>query len=208
MVKGILGRKVGMTQIYDQAGRIVPVTALEAGPCAVLQVKTPERDGYSALQLGFLDKKRKRVNKPDLGRAKVAKTEPKRFIREVSIDPEKSYEPGQEITVDIFAETERVDVTGISKGRGFAGVMKRWGFKGGPDSHGSTRHRHGGSIGASSDPSRVFKGMKMAGHMGVARKTVKNLKVIKVDKEKNLLLVKGAVPGPKGGFLIIRASRS
>ncbi|KPJ62597.1 MAG: 50S ribosomal protein L3 [Planctomycetes bacterium DG_23] len=208
MAKGILGRKVGMTQIYDEAGRIVPVTALEVGPCTVLQVKTLERDGYSALQLGFLDKKRRRANKPELGRAEKVNTEPKRFVREVPADFEHSYKPGQEITVDVFADTEQVDVTGISKGRGFAGVMKRWGFKGGPDSHGSTRHRRPGSIGSSSDPSRVFKGMKMAGHMGMAQNTVKNLKVIKADKEKNLLLVKGAVPGPKGGFLIIRASRS
>ncbi len=194
-----------MTQIFDEKGNVIPVTALEAGPCSILQVKTPERDGYSALQLGFEQKKRSRATKPELGHAKKANSEPHRFVREVPL-PEGDLQPGQKLTVEVFSEVSAVDVTGVSKGRGFQGVMKRHGMQGGPSSHGSTSHRRVGSIGQSAFPSRVFKGKRMPGHMGCERVTVRDLEVIKVDREKDLLLVRGAVPGPRGGYLIIRES--
>lgn len=206
MVGGLLGKKLGVTQIFREDGTWIPVTVLEAGPCDILQIKTPEKDGYSALQLGFDGMKEKRATKPRIGHAKKAGTGPKRFIREVAYNGEPALETGQPLKVDIFEGTKKVDVIGTSKGKGFQGPMKRWGFKGAPMTHGHTRHRPPGSIGSSSFPSRVFKGMKMGGHMGRDRITVQNLEVIRVDKERNLLLVKGSVPGANGGYVVIRRS--
>lgn len=203
---GLLGRKLGMTQIFDERGYLCPVTVLEVGPCTIMQVKTKETDGYEALQLGFSAKRRSRASKPEIGHARKAKAEPQQFIREIRCDEAGNFQAGDTLTAEIFADKKRVDVTGISKGRGFAGVVKRWGFAGLPASHGtSKKHRSPGSIGASSDPSRVFKGTRMPGHMGHVKRTVKKLKVFRVDPERNLLLVKGAVPGPAGGFVTVRA---
>jgi len=207
MAKGLLGQKIGMTQVYDEAGRIVPVTAIEAGPCVVLQVKTAAGDGYEALQLGFATKPRRTVNKPAAGHFKKAKSEPKRFVREIRMDSAAEYEQGVTIGVEALDGVKYVDVSGVTKGRGFAGVVRRWRFSGGRASHGATTHRAPGSIGSSADPSRVLKGTRMGGHMGVASRTVKRLAVVKIDVDKNLLLVKGSVPGPNGGFLMIREAR-
>jgi len=206
MLRSLLGRKLGMTQIYDEQGNVLPVTALEAGPCSILQVRTPERDGYSAIQLGFLQKKRSRASKPEAGHARRANCEPHCFVREVPL-PEGDVQPGQRITVEVFSGVSAVDVTGISKGHGFQGVVKRHGMRGGPASHGSTRHRRVGSVGQSAFPSRVLKGKRLPGHMGCNRVTVRRLKVVRVDTEKNLLLVRGAVPGPRGGYLIITEAK-
>ncbi len=205
MSVGILGRKLGMTQIINEKGEMVPVTVVEAGPCRVVQKKTVERDGYNAIQLGFLEKRVNLANKPEKGHFNGAKVPPMRYLREIRVDDPDSFEPGQEITVDIFQEGDFVDVTGISKGKGTAGVMKRWGFHGGKDSHGAEKvHRKPGSIGQAADPSRVFKGLKMAGRMGNERVTVQNLAVAGLRKEDNILLIKGAVPGHRKGLLIIR----
>jgi len=205
MISAILGKKVGMTQVFKEDGTVVPVTVIQCGPCVVMQVKTEEKEGYNAIQLGFEDKPLKRATKPEIGHAKKANTTPKKFVREVQWDGEGDYKPGQQITVEVLEGIERVDVTGISKGRGFAGVVKRHGFAGGPKTHGqSDRHRAPGSIGQSSFPSRVFKGMRMAGHMGNEKCTVRNLELVKIDKEKNCILVKGAVPGPNGGYVVVR----
>lgn len=210
MKAGLLGRKIGMTQIFQEDGTIVPVTVLECGPCTVLQVKTPEKDGYSALQLGFLDKRRKSATAAERGHAKTASTEPKRYVREIRQESPaaiEGYEAGKILTVDLFADIKSVDVIGTSKGRGFAGVIKRHGFKGLRASHGVKRmHRHPGSSGPSADPSRTFPGVRKPGHYGVARVTSKNLKVVKIDAESNLLLVRGAVAGPNGGFVTVRQS--
>ncbi len=196
-MKGILGKKLGMEQIYDKEGRIIPVTIIQAGPCFVTQIK--ER----SIQLGF--DRAKRVKKPLKGHLAKAKVEPVRILREIPISSDEKYTLGQEIKVGIFKEGDYLDITGMSKGKGFAGVMKRWGFAGGPASHGSKSHRRIGSIGSGSAfPSRVLKGKKMPGRMGKDRITVQNLKVMKVEPEKNLLLVKGAVPGARGGYLIIK----
>ncbi len=200
MVAGLIGRKVGMTQVFAENGAAVPVTVLEAGPCVVLEVKTSEKHGYEAAQLGLLEKKR--VTKPQEGHAKKHGAPPVRVVREFAYDAKP--EPGEKVTVEIFKDMKYVDVSGTSKGRGFTGVVKRWGFKGGPKSHGSMFHRAPGSIGASSFPSRVWKGMKMGGRYGNTRVTVQSLEVIKVDPEKNLLLVKGAVPGHRKGYVLIR----
>jgi len=205
---GLLGRKVGMTQIYLEDGTAVPVTVLECGPCTVLQVRTAERDGYAALQLGFADKKRKSATQPERGHAKKANAEPKRFVREIrqetAVDTGAVAE-GQTLTVEVFNEVPRVDVVGTSKGRGFTGVMKRHGFKGLRATHGVKRmHRHPGSSGPSADPAHTRKGIKKPGQMGNARITVKNLKVVRVDPTNNLLLVRGAVPGPINGYLMVR----
>ncbi len=205
-MKGILGKKVGMTQVFDEEGMLVPVTVIKAGPCVVLEVRTVENNGYSAVQLGFDDRSRNAATKPQIGLAKKAGTEPKKFIREIR-DMEGEYKVGDVVGVDLMDGVEYVDVTGVTKGRGFAGVMKRWGFGGYPDSHGAEKHRGPGSIGQASDPSRVFKGLRMAGHMGSVKRTVKRLKVVKIDSEKNVMLVKGAVPGPVGGYLVIRENR-
>ncbi len=209
-MKGILGKKVGMTQIFDERGEVIPVTVIEAGPCYVAQVKTRDRDGYTAIQLGFEEVKPKRLNKPRLQHLRKNNLPPLRYLREIRMGEEDiaSYQEGQKITVDLFEEGEYVDVTGISKGRGFAGVVKRHGFGGGPKTHGqSDRHRAPGSIGACYTPGRVFKGKRMAGRMGGKRVTIQGLKVEMVDPERNLLVVRGAVPGAKNGLLIIRQAR-
>jgi large subunit ribosomal protein L3 len=201
MIAGLIGRKAGMTQVFAENGAAVPVTVLVAGPCVVLEVKTSEKHGYEAAQLGLLEKKRITTNKPQEGHAKKHGAPPVRIVREFSYDTKP--EPGEKVTVEIFKGMKYVDVSGTTKGRGFTGVVKRWGFKGGPKSHGSMFHRAPGSIGASSFPSRVWKGMKMAGRYGNERVTVQNLEVIKVDPEKNLLLVRGAVPGHRKGYVLI-----
>jgi large subunit ribosomal protein L3 len=201
LAKAILGRKVGMTQIFDAEGKAIPVTVIEAGPCKVVQVKTEERDGYAALQIGFGAVRPKLVNKPKAGHFKKAGIEPLRYLREVPADEEAAV--GSEITVDIFSEKEYVDVTGISRGKGFAGGIKRWNFGRGPMSHGSKYHRGPGSLGATG-PARVFKGRKLPGHYGNTRVTVQNLEVVKVDPEKNLLVIKGSVPGVRGSLLYIK----
>ncbi|MEE9201160.1 MAG: 50S ribosomal protein L3 [Candidatus Brocadiales bacterium] len=206
MVGGLLGKKLGTTQIFKDDGVRVPVTVIEAGPCAILQIKTAEKDGYSALQLGFDEMREKRSTRPRVGHAKKAGTGPKRFVREVAYDGEPALETGQSLKVDMFESAKKVDVIGISKGKGFQGPMKRWGHSGAPQSHGHTKPRTIGSIGCSAYPSRVVKGKKMAGRMGHARVTTQNLEVVRVDKERNLLLVKGSVPGADGGYVIIRNS--
>jgi large subunit ribosomal protein L3 len=205
--KGLLGAKLGMTQIFDQNARAVPVTVIQAGPCTVTQVKSPERDGYAAVQLAFGDIRPKRVTKPRAGHFAKAGVEPRRHLVELRTADAADYTLGQTLAADVFAEGDRLDVVGVSKGKGFAGVMKRHGFKGLGASHGTERkHRSPGSVGACATPSRIFKGMRMAGHMGHQRVTVLNLEVVKVDPERNLLLVKGAVPGPKRGLLMLRSS--
>ncbi|SHF33273.1 LSU ribosomal protein L3P [Thermoanaerobacter uzonensis DSM 18761] len=206
MKKGILGRKHGMTQIFDEKGEVIPVTVIEAGPCVVVQKKTVEADGYNAIQVGFGDVKEKRLTKPLIGHFKKAGVPFKRYLREFRLDDISGYEVGSEIKVDIFKPGDKVDVTGISKGKGFAGVVKRYGANRGPMSHGSKYHRRVGSMGATTDPGRTFKGKIMPGHMGHERVTIQNLEVVKVDPELNLLLVKGSVPGPKGSLLIIKDS--
>jgi len=202
---GLLGRKVGMTQIFEEDGTVVPVTVLECGPCTVLQVRTPERDGYHAVQLGFADKKRKSATQPERGHAKKVGAEPKRFIREIRQNEPTDYQEGQTLTVDQFQEIPSVDVTGTSKGRGFTGVVKRHGFRGLRATHGVQRkHRSPGSSGPSATPSRVFKGVRKAGRHGNDRVTVRNLKVVRVDPDNNILLVRGAVPGANGNYVIVR----
>ena len=205
-MKGILGRKIGMTQIFTTEGTVVPVTVVEATPNVVLQKKEKERDGYEAIQLGYLDKKEKAANKPETGHAKKAGTAPKRFIREIRGVNLADYEVGQEVKVDIFAEGEYVDVTGISKGKGTAGAIKRWGHSRGPMAHGSKYHRGNGSLAVMRDANRVPKGKKMHGRLGYETVTVQNLQVMKVDPERNVLLIKGSVPGPRNGFLKIRSA--
>lgn len=203
---GLLGRKVGMTQIYEADGTAIPVTVLECGPCTVLQVRTEERDGYHAVQLGFADKKRKSASQAERGHAKKVQAEPKKFVREIRQDaaPEGIAE-GQILTVEVFNATKNVDVVGISKGRGFTGVLKRHGFKGLRATHGVKRmHRHPGSSGPSADPSHTRKGIKKPGQHGNSRVTVRNLKIVRVDVVNNLLLVRGAVPGHNDGFVMIR----
>ena len=201
---GLLGRKVGMTQIFETDGKAVPVTILECGPCTVLLVRTPERDGYSAIQLGFDDKKRKNATAADRGHAKKVNAEPKRYIREIRQETPADTAEGNTLTVEVFQGVTHVDVVGTSKGRGFAGVMKRHGFRGLRASHGVKRmHRHPGSSGPSADPSRTQKGIRKPGQFGNARVTVRNLKVVRIDPTNNLILVEGAVPGPAGGYLTI-----
>jgi large subunit ribosomal protein L3 len=202
MIKGLIGRKLGMTQIFDERGVVHPVTVVETGPCVVTQIRTRERDGYEAVQLGFGLKKR--PNKPEQGHRRASGFMSD-TLREVKADNVADFEVGQVIKADAFAPGEIVDVTGTSKGRGFQGGVKRHGFRGGPKTHGqSDRHRAPGSIGSSATPGRVFKGLKMAGHMGHEQVTVQNLEVMRVDVERNLLLVKGSVPGPNKGELLIR----
>ncbi|MGB9802963.1 50S ribosomal protein L3 [Desulfofundulus sp.] len=203
MPKGILGRKVGMTQIFNDAGQAIPVTVIEAGPCIVVQKKTPERDGYSAIQLGFVEKPERLVNKPLKGHFAKAGVRPLRYLREIRVENAEDYQVGQEIKADVFTIGERVDVVGTSRGRGFAGGIKRHGFHRGPMAHGSKYHRRPGSLGAKG-PARVFKGRKLPGHYGVERVTVQNLEVVRVDPERNLLAVKGSVPGPRGGLLLVK----
>jgi large subunit ribosomal protein L3 len=203
--KGILGRKLGMTQVFDEGNRVLPVTVIEAGPCRVVQLKTPERDGYAAVQLAFGDTKAARLSKPELGHLKAANVEPTKYLAELRVDDLAGFELGQVLKADVFEAGERVDVTGISKGKGFAGVMKRHNFKGQGAGHGNhKKHRAPGSIGACATPARVFKGMRMAGQHGNVRTTTLNLEVIESDPERNLLLVRGAVPGPSGGLVFVR----
>ena len=203
--KGILGRKLGMTQIWDDENRVVPVTVIEAGPCRVVQLKTPERDGYSAVQLAFGDTKPQRLSRPELGHLKKADAPPLRHVAELRVEDLSGFEIGQVIGADVFGAGERVDVTGISKGKGFTGAMVRHNFKGQGASHGNhKKHRAPGSIGACATPARVFKGMKMAGQFGNVRTTTLNLQVVEGDAERNLLLLRGAVPGPSGGIVFVR----
>ena len=208
MLKGIIGRKLGMTQIFDERGEAVAVTVIEAGPCAVVQIKTEEREGYNALQLGFLPKEPSRTNKPLLGHFRRCGKGPFYVLREFRVESVEGFELGQEITVEVFKAGDYVDVTGWSKGRGFTGVMKRQGFSGAPGSHGTHEYfRHGGSIGAAADPSRTFKGKRMPGHYGNERVTVQNLKGMQVKPEEKLLVVKGAVPGAVNSIVIIKEAK-
>ena len=203
MKKGIVGKKLGMTQLFDSNGNVVPVTVIEAGPCVVAQKKTTENDGYEAVQIGFSDLKASKVNKPMKGHFAKGDVAPKKVLREFRLEDVSALNVGDIIKADIFAEGETVDVRGTSKGKGYAGVVKRWNFSRLKESHGTGPvHRHGGSLGVI-DPARVFKGKKMAGHLGNERVTVQNLSVVKVDAEKNIIAVKGAVPGPKGGIVVL-----
>jgi len=205
MDKAILARKVGMTQIYDEQGRVIPVTVLEAGPCRVVQVKNMDKDGYNSIQLGYKDKKENRTNKPLKGHFQRAKLKPMQHLREVRVSDPENYSPGQEIKADSFAVGDNVDVSATAKGKGFAGSVKKMGFGTGPKTRGSHYHRGPGTLGAV-DPARVFKGRPLPGRMGAWRRTVQNLNVVDVDAEKNLLLVKGSVPGPRGGLVEIKES--
>ena len=206
MKKAILTTKVGMTQIFGEDGVLTPVTVLQAGPCVVTQVKTVENDGYSAVQVGFGDIREKLVNKPKKGHFAKAGVPNKRFVREFRLEDAESYTLGQEITADIFAAGDKVDATARSKGKGYQGAIKRYGQSRGPMTHGSKYHRHAGSNGSATTPGRVFKGKHMPGHMGAVRVTVQNLEVVRVDAEKNIILVKGAVPGPKKSLVVIKES--
>lgn len=205
MTKGILGKKLGMTQVFTEQGNVVPVTVIEAGPCVVLQKKDVETDGYEAIQLGFIDKKEHRANKPEKGHAQKANTLPKRYIKEIRGMATDGLEVGQEVNVGIFEAGEYIDVTGTSKGKGFQGVIKRHGFSRGPMSHGSHFHRAPGSMGAV-DAARVFKGKALPGRMGGETVTLQRLEIVKVDSERNLLLVKGSVPGAKHSLLTVKTS--
>ena len=204
MKKAILATKVGMTQIFNENGALVPVTVLQAGPCVVTQVKTEENDGYKAVQVGFVDKREKLVNKPQKGHFDKAGVSYKRYVREFRFENAEEYSVKDEIKAEIFAAGDKIDATAISKGKGFQGAIKRHGQSRGPMAHGSKYHRHAGSNGACSDPSKVFKGKHMPGHMGNVQVTVQNLEIVRVDTENNLLLVKGAVPGPKKSMVTIK----
>jgi large subunit ribosomal protein L3 len=207
MISGLIGKKVGMTQVIQADGTVVPVTVVQAGPCVVVQKKTVDKDGYEAVQLGFVEFiKPKRVTKGMTGHFKKAGTAPLRILREMRVEGEDSPKAGDKVLCDIFTAQERIHVIGTSKGRGFAGLIKRHHFHGGRASHGSMFHRAPGSIGASAFPSRVIKGMRMAGHLGNARVTVRNMRVERVDQENNLLYLRGAVPGPAGGYLVLEKS--
>ena len=207
MQKALIGKKIGMTQIFDEKGKVVPVTVVEAGPCVVSQVKTVETDGYTAIQMGFGDIKPKHVTKPLQGHFKKADVAPKRILKEFRFDDCSQYELGQVIKADVFETGDKVDVTGKSKGKGYAGVIKRWNFARLKESHGTGPNaRHGGSMGACSSPSRVWKGKKMAGHLGAEKVTVQNLAVVKIDAEDNLIAIKGAIPGANGGYVVIKDS--
>lgn len=206
MKKAILGLKVGMTQIFDKAGKAVPVTVISAGPNVVVQKKTVENDGYEALQVGFDDKAEKKITKPIRGHFAKAKVATKRYLREFRLEDAAAYEVGQEIKADVFKEGDKVDVSGVSKGKGYAGSIKRHNFHRGPMRHGSKYHRQSGSMGASSSPSRTIPGKKLPGHMGAENTTVLNLEVVKVDTEKNFILVKGGVPGIRGSLVMIKDS--
>jgi large subunit ribosomal protein L3 len=204
-MEGIIGRKIGMTRVFNGEGHAIPVTVVEAGPCPVVQIKTKDKDGYNAIQIGFGDKRKKLFTLPLLGHFEKAKVEPKRWLKEMRTDSSDKYKVGQELKVDIFSVGEQVKVTGISKGLGFQGGVRRYKFRGGPKTHGqSDRLRAPGSIGSSSFPSRVFKGQRMAGRMGGDKVTIKNVEVVGMDAEKGLLLLKGAVPGKRNSFLAIR----
>jgi large subunit ribosomal protein L3 len=204
MATAILGRKLGMTQVWSDDDRLIPVTVIEAGPCVVSQIRTDERDGYRAVQLAFGDVKESRANKPMTGHFAKAGTTPKHFVAEVPMGEGEALKLGQTVTVEGFEPGMQVHITGTSKGKGFAGVMKRHNFSGGPGGHGSHSHRVGGSVGQASTPSRIFKGVRMPGHMGCDTVTIRNVQIVRVDVEQNLLLVKGAVPGGKNSLLTIR----
>ena len=206
MKKALLGKKVGMTQIFDEEGKVVPVTIIEATPCTVTQIKTVEQDGYQAVQLGFGDVKERKVNKPELGHFKKNGLTPKKYLREFRLDSIEGMNVGDELKADVFAAGDRVDIQGTSKGKGFQGVIKRHGQSRGPMGHGSMYHRRPGSMGPTSTPGRVFPGKKLPGHMGNVTVTIQNLEVIKVDLDKNVILVKGSVPGAKGSILKIKSS--
>ena len=204
MKKAILGKKIGMTQVFTEDGQLIPVSVIQAGPCQVVQKKTEEVDGYTAVQVGYEDKNERRANKPEKGHFQKANVPVKKYLKEFKLDNAAELNVGDELTVEQFADGDVLDVTGTSKGHGFAGTIKRWGTHRGPMTHGSHYHRGPGSLGACSDPSRVFKGKKMPGHYGVVKVTIQNLDLVKIDKERNLLLVKGSIPGPKGGLVVVR----
>lgn len=206
MKKALIGKKIGMTQIFDEEGKVIPVTAIEVGPCLVTQIKTVEQDGYSAVQLGFGDVKEKRLNKPELGHFSKNKLAPKKYLREFRLDSLEGLNVGDELKADIFAAGDKVDIQGTSKGKGFQGVIKRHGQSRGPMGHGSMYHRRPGSMGSTSTPGRVFKGKKLPGHMGKVTVTIQNLDVVRVDMDKNVILVKGSVPGPKGAILKVKST--
>ena len=207
MKKGIIGKKIGMTQIFDEKGNVIPVTVIQAGPCAVVQKKTAEKDGYDAIQLGFVEAKEKHITKAEKGHFEKAGVSFKRHLKEFRLDDCSAVNVGDVITADTFAAGDKVDITGITKGHGYSGVVKRWNFKIKRMTHGGGPiHRHGGSLGQNSTPSRIYKNKKMAGQYGNEQVTVLNLEVVKVDTEKNLIAVKGAVPGAKGGIVFIRDS--
>lgn len=204
MKKGLIGKKIGMTQLFDENGKVIPVTVVEAGPCTVVQKKTVETDGYEAIQVGYGDVKIQRVNKPDAGHFKKAGVAPKKVLKEFRLEDLSAYNVGDTIKADVFAAGDKIDVVGTSKGKGTAGAIKRWNFSRLKESHGTGPvARHAGSLGACSDPSRVFKGKKLAGHLGAERVTIQNLDVVKVDVENNLIAIKGAIPGPKGGIVVL-----
>lgn len=208
MIEGMIGKKVGMTQLFDEDGRVTPVTVLEMGPCVVVQRKSMDKDGYEAVQVGLVDPKAgKRANKPMRGHHEKASVPPTRILREFALEEGDDPKPGDALLVEMFQDVPKVDIIGTSKGKGFQGVIKRWGFGGGKASHGSMHHRAPGSIGQSAWPAKVFKGVKMPGQMGNKRITVKNLKVVRIDNEKNLMLVKGGVPGAPGSTIMIRKSK-
>ena len=206
MKKGIIGRKIGMTQIFDEKGNVIPVTVIEAGPCVVAQVKTVETDGYNSIQLGFGDIKEKHINKPEAGHFTKSKLTPKKYLREFRLDDVSTFKVGDTVSADIFAAGEKVDIQGTSKGKGFQGVIKRHGQHRGPMAHGSKYHRRPGSMGSTSTPGRVYKGKKLPGHMGSVTITIQNLDVIRVDMDKNVILVKGSVPGAKGAILKVKSA--
>ena len=205
-MKAIIGKKIGMTQIFDESGKVIPVTVIEAGPCTIAQVKTVESDGYNAIQLAYGEVKESKVNKPVKGHFAKASISPKKHLREFRVEEIESYKVGDEIKADTFAAGDRVDVQGTSKGKGFQGVIKRHGQSRGPMGHGSMYHRRPGSMGATSTPGRVFKGKKLPGHMGSVTVTIQNLDVVAVDMDKNVILVKGSVPGAKGAILKIKSA--
>ncbi len=205
-MKAILGEKVGMTQIFTEDGRVVPVTVVKAGPCVIVQKKTVESDGYNALQIGFGDIKEKNVNKPKKGHFNKVKATPTRYLREFRLEDASELEAGAEIKADVFEAGEKIDVSGISKGKGFLGVIARWGQHRGPMSHGSRYHRRPGSMGACASPAKVMKGKRLPGRGGFDKVTIQNLEVVKVDADKNLILIKGAIPGSKGGLVTIKKS--
>jgi large subunit ribosomal protein L3 len=204
--KAIIGVKLGMSQIFAEDGRVIPVTVVQAGPCPIVQKKTVEKDGYDALQIAFGEIKEKNVNKPQKGQFKKANVQPKRFLREIKLKDAKNYEVGQEIKCDVFKVGDKIDVVGKTRGRGFTGTVQRWNMHTGPMAHGSGYHRGVGSMGSNSDPSRVFKNKKMPGQYGNEQVTIQNLLIAKVDAERNLLLIKGAVPGVKGTLILVRSS--
>ena len=206
MNKGLIGKKIGMTQIFDESGKVIPVTVIEAGPCVIAQVKTEETDGYTAVQLGYGDIKEKKLNKPTKGHFTKVNVTPKKHLREFRLESVEGLTVGQELKADVFAVGDKLDIQGTSKGKGFQGVIKRHGQSRGPMGHGSMYHRRPGSMGPTSTPGRVFKGKKLPGHMGVETITIQNLEVVRVDLDKNVILVKGSVPGVKGAILKLKSS--